>query len=109
MLGEVLVQSAETTVRLQGDLDLVTIERLRELLAEACASRPAHVVVDLSNVPFVDVLSLSAILAAADALREHGGRLVVIGASTPVRRVCALLNAEDVLAPDVPAPRLVAR
>jgi anti-anti-sigma factor len=107
MLGELLVQGAVSRLRLHGDLDLVTVEELRRLLADACTSR-RDVVIDLADVPFVDVLSLSAILAAADGMREHGGRLRVTGAAAPVRRVCALLNADDVLVPEVPMPRLAA-
>jgi anti-anti-sigma factor len=109
MLGELLVEDAVTVLRLHGDLDLVTVEALRAMLARAGAARPREVVVDLSDVPFVDVLSLSAILAAADGLRDRDARLTVVGASRPVRRICALLNAEDVLAPVVPIPRVAAR
>jgi anti-anti-sigma factor len=105
MLGELLVQLDTTTVRLHGDLDMVTVEGLRALLAEASADRPDQLVVDLSDVGFVDVLSLSAILAAADMLRDRGGRLVVRGASASMRRICGLLNAQDILMPELPHPR----
>jgi anti-anti-sigma regulatory factor len=44
-------------------------------------------------------MSLSVILSTVDALREVGRELTVRGASASVRRVCALLNAEDVLEP----------
>lgn len=108
MIGEVIVQGTVATVRLHGDLDLVTVEELRRLLRQASAGT-CDVVVDLSDVPFVDVLSLSAILATADALRDQGRHLAVVGASPPVRRVCALLNAGDVLTPDLPSPRLAAQ
>jgi anti-anti-sigma factor len=106
MIGELQVQPTGNVLSLHGDLDLVTVEPLRQLLREACTDAPPRVVVDLSDVPFVDVLSLSAVLATADALREHGASLVVTGASTAVRRICALLNADDVLAPTLPLPRL---
>jgi anti-sigma B factor antagonist len=106
MLGELHVQRSATRVTLHGELDLVTIESLRDLLADAVVGDPEHVVVDLTDVPFVDVLSLSTILAAADAQRERGGTLTVAGAAAAVRRVCALLNADDVLAPQFPLPRV---
>lgn len=108
MLGELQVQREVVTVTLHGDLDLVTIDELRGLLAVACADAPPKVVIDLSDVPFVDVLSLSTILATADALREQGARLTVYGATAPVRRICSLLNAEDVLMPALPLPRVSA-
>src|SRR5436305_13186177 len=109
MLGELRVQPSETTLVLHGELDLVTVERLRGLLDQACAGEPRRLVVDLSDVPFVDVLSLSTILATADALRDRSASLLVVGASPAVRRMCAVLNADDVLAPAIPMPRIAAR
>ena len=107
-LGELSVQPAVTTIVLHGELDLTTIEPLRDLLDEAVAPGPRRLVVDLGDVPFVDLLSLSAILAAADAVRKDGGLAAVSGASQPVRRICALLNADDVLMAAVPLQRRVA-
>jgi anti-sigma B factor antagonist len=106
LLGELLVQPSGTTVRLHGELDLVTVDALRALLAEAAAEDPVKVVVDITDVPFVDVLSLSSILAAADAMREREAPLIVVGASQSVRRLFEVLNAEDVLAPSLPMPRV---
>ena len=108
MLGELDVAADSTVVTLHGDLDLVTIEELRGLLEQACESEPDRVLIDLTDVPFVDVLSLSTILASADAVRERGGLLHVRGASGAVRRICALLNAKDLLLPALPSPRLAA-
>jgi anti-sigma B factor antagonist len=105
MLGEVHMMSDVTVVRLHGDLDLVNVDALRDLLDDICKGDSARIVIDLGDVPFVDVLSLSVILGMADALREGGRQLVVEGASTSLRRLCALLNAEDILAPRVPLPR----
>jgi len=105
MLGELLVRPTATTLVLHGELDLATINLLRDLLDDAVATRPRMLVIDLRDVPFVDLLSLSAILAAADAVRDRGGDASVAGASTAVRRVCALLNADDVLAAEIPLQR----
>jgi anti-sigma B factor antagonist len=104
MLGEVHVVSEVTFARLYGDLDRMNVDALRELLDDVCAGSSSRVVVDLCEVPFVDVLSLSVILGTADALREADRQLVVEGASNSVRRLCALLNAEDILAPRVLIP-----
>ena len=108
MQGELDIQPMVTVVTLHGELDMLTVEPLRKLLDAACVGDPDRVVVDLNDVPFVDVLSLSTILAAADALRDRGAALTVVGASSPVRRICALLNADDVLVPVLPMPRAAA-
>jgi len=104
MLGEVYVLADSTVARLRGDLDLVNVDSLRELLDHICAGASARIVIDLGDVEFIDVLSLSVILGAADGLREAGRQLVVEGASNSVRRLCALLNAEDILAVSLPLP-----
>jgi anti-sigma B factor antagonist len=105
MLGQVTTSSGATVVTLHGDLDLLTIEALRDVMSGAVAAGSEHTVVDLADVPFIDVMSLSVILAAADEVREQGRQLMVRSASTAVRRICALLNAEDVLAPALPLSR----
>jgi len=103
--GELRLEPSALTVVLHGELDLVTIERLRTLLDAAVSRHPGRLVIDLSDVPFVDVLSLSAMLAATDHVRDDGGIAVVRGASPSVRRMCALFNAGDVLPVDLPLPR----
>jgi anti-anti-sigma factor len=106
MRSEVRVTSDTTVVTLHGDLDMVTVDPLRDVLDRAASGKTQRIVVDLADVPFIDVVSLSAILATADSVRENSRQLMVSGASVSVRRLCALLNADDVLAPPVPLPRL---
>jgi len=106
--GELQMRASELAVVLHGDLDLVTIDALRQLLDEASERHPGRLVIDLSDVPFVDVVSLSAMLATSDAVRDQGGVAVVRGASRAVRRMCGLFNAMDVLAADVPLQRRAA-
>jgi anti-anti-sigma factor len=107
MQSEVQFMPDVTVVTLHGDLDIATVDALREVLDRAMSASPSSCIdVVLSDVSFVDVVSLSVILAAADAAREVGGQLTVTGASNSVRRLCALLNANDVLAAPVPQPRV---
>jgi anti-sigma B factor antagonist len=97
VIGEITVDETALTVVLHGDLDMVTVDDLRAMLMDVASGPAPTVVVDLSDVAFVDVMSLSVILGTADALREGGRELTVRGASASVRRVCGLLNAGDVL------------
>lgn len=81
----------------EGDLDLLTVDDLRAQLADAVADGDADVLIELGKVEHVDIVALSAILAAADTLREQGRSLHVASARRELRRVCALLRAEDIL------------
>jgi anti-sigma B factor antagonist len=105
VLGKVEVRADVTVLMLHGELDIVTVAEVRALLDEATATGCQRLVIDLSAVPFVDVLCLSAILATVDRMRDSGGEASVIGASKPVRRMCALLGADDALVLQIPEPR----
>jgi len=80
-----------------GDLDLLTVDALRSTLSDAISSSEADIVIDLTQVDHVDIVALSSILAAADTLREQGRALHVSAARQDLRRVCALLRADDIL------------
>ncbi|HWB68274.1 MAG TPA: STAS domain-containing protein [Mycobacteriales bacterium] len=103
MLGEVTVRSDATVVALHGDIDLLTVDALRALLDDVMAAKPQRLVVDLADADYVDVLSLTVMLGAADAMQEAGGELLVRGANAAVRRVCGILNAADILEPEAAA------
>ena len=105
MLGELEVRPAVTVLVLHGELDIVTVAEVRALLDQASATGRSRLVIDLRDVPFVDVLCLSAILAAVDRVREAGGAAFVVGATAPVRRMCALLGADDALVIQLPDQR----
>jgi anti-anti-sigma factor len=105
MRSEVQVTGSVTTVTLHGDLDMAVVDALRDVLDEALASPAERILVALADVAFMDVVSLSVILAAADTARESARQLTVSGPSTSVRRLCALLNADDILEAPLPAPR----
>ena len=55
---------AAVVIRLAGELDLYNAEAVRAALAEAASSSPARVVVDLSDVDFVDSTALGVLIEA---------------------------------------------
>jgi len=57
-----------TVIRLGGDLDLYNADDVRDALADAAAHNPGRVVVDLSQVTFLDSTALGVLLEARAAL-----------------------------------------
>jgi anti-sigma B factor antagonist len=55
-------------VRLAGELDLYNANRVREALLEACADGPERVVVDLTEVDFIDSTALGVLIEARTKL-----------------------------------------
>ncbi len=63
-------------VRLRGELDLYNAEDIRSALADAAARKPPRIVVDLSEVEFVD----STVLGVLIETRSRAGRGFVLAA-----------------------------
>ena len=58
-----------------GELDMGSVERFEDAIAKVGGQ---HVIVDLRRVEFMDSISLSALLRAADVLASQGAPLQVI-------------------------------
>ena len=70
-------------VRLAGELDLYNAHAVREALVQACADGPERVIVDLSEVEFIDSTALGVLI---DAHRKLEGGLRVACPQDPIRR-----------------------
>jgi anti-sigma B factor antagonist len=64
-----------TVCRPVGELDAYTVASFREALGEL-ATKP-RVVIDLSEVPFMDSAGLGALIGGIRRAREHGGEVAV--------------------------------
>ncbi len=68
-------RNGAVVVHLAGELDLYNAEEIRVALAEAIASHPRRVVIDLSEVEFVDSTALGVLLEARSQLGQESLRL----------------------------------
>src|SRR5262245_9889972 len=85
----------EAGFRIAGELDLLTVPQLREALA-GVEDRDQDVVLDFSDVSFIDSSGLGLILATARTTEEHGCSLVVRGPTPTVRRLFGIAIPEGV-------------
>jgi len=83
-------------VEVVGALDGTAVARVRERLDAAQAERPAHVVVDLSQCPFVDAAALALLLECHRRACRHGGVLTLVGCSPRVLRLLSLTGLRGV-------------
>ena len=58
-------------VKLGGELDLYNAQAVRKVLVEACSNGPQRVVVDLSEVEFIDSTGLGVLIEARMKLRNR--------------------------------------
>jgi anti-anti-sigma factor len=93
---DVTVDAGAARVTVTGEIDMGDAEALRQLLVEAAADAP-EIEVDLRGVRFVDSAGCRALVQSAEHARSAGGRIRVVVAEGPVRRVLQLLGVEDLL------------
>ena len=65
-----------TVVRLAGELDLYNAHTVREALIAACEESPDRLVVDLSDVNFIDSTALGVLIEARTRLENRRGFLL---------------------------------
>jgi anti-sigma B factor antagonist len=89
-------------VELSGDIDVETARTLRAHIVDQFADAPARVVVDLTDVAFMDSSGLGALVSGWQLTRDDG-RFRIAGANPVVRRILSITGMEDVFAlyPDV--------
>ncbi|MBV9417353.1 MAG: STAS domain-containing protein [Solirubrobacterales bacterium] len=74
-----------TVIAPEGELDIARVGDFRAALSNAASEDETAVVVDLSDVSFIDSSGLGALVELHDRLRRDGRRLAVIapGGSAP--------------------------
>ena len=72
---EVTTTDDYTLCRPVGELDAYTVNDFREALGEVAAA--THLLIDLSDVPFMDSAGLGALIGGIRRTRESGGEVAV--------------------------------
>ncbi len=94
-VGEGLVASFARKMNLEGEASVRFKDRLKGVISEGAR----YVVIDLSNVGFVDSQGLGALISAYKVLRQDGGAVVLADISSPVEailRITRLIRVFDV-------------
>ncbi|MGE5527142.1 MAG: STAS domain-containing protein [Methanosarcina sp.] len=101
MAGGQILQIAEGQIgpnrcelRLEGELDLWTIERLQVVLQRVAKDNEA-IVVGLDDCDFVDSTGIALFLQVRRQLEDEGGRLVIYGCSDQVLRIFTVAGLTD--------------
>jgi anti-sigma B factor antagonist len=77
-----------------GELDIATAGQVDAALVDAERDAPAHIVLDLRGLTFLDSTGLRSLLGADMRAREEGRRLTLIQGPGAVRRVFEITGLE---------------
>jgi anti-sigma B factor antagonist len=82
-------------VALRGELDLAGAAGLRDRLRAACDEHEGRVVLDLSELAFIDSTGLSILVEYHDKTRSAGGRLILLAPRPAVVKVLRITGLNE--------------
>jgi anti-sigma B factor antagonist len=94
---QVDARNGVASVALRGELDLATVPILLQQMGRLHTDGVSDIMLDLRDLTFVGSTGAHAFADAREEARSRGKRLIVIGASEPVRRVLELLRLGSLL------------
>jgi anti-sigma B factor antagonist len=95
--------NGQAVVAVRGELDLYTAPLLWETIDAAIAATPHELVIDLTDVTFLDSSGLSVLVRAHKRLRPVDGTVVVRGAAEQVYMALEMTKLTKVLTVEGPA------
>ncbi|MYE66445.1 MAG: STAS domain-containing protein [Acidimicrobiaceae bacterium] len=87
-----------TVLSVGGELDVVGAPYLRQAVVKEVADGARGLLIDLSELDFVDSFGMGAIVGALKRLRQRGGELALVCPSRRIRRVFELCDLDRIIA-----------
>lgn len=84
-------------VELSGRLDSHTVEQLKSQIALNIGARPVYLILDLSDVSFIDSRALAAIVQGMHSCQSKNGELCLSGPNKSVRRILELTRLDKAM------------
>ncbi len=89
-----VMRSDRNVVRVSGEVDLTNSSQLRTALDAAVTESPRRVVVDMSEVTYIDSTAIHTLLSAYRRLTGQGGELCLVVEHPSIRRVLSILRID---------------
>lgn len=86
-----------SVIELNGRLDSHTVPQFQSQIAERINTQPSDLVLELSDVTFIDSRALAAIVQAMHACEKIGAELYLAGPSDSVRRIFELTRLDKAI------------
>lgn len=90
-------EAGRTTVYLRGELDTSTTPRLQQVLNELQRDGQHRIILDLSQVAFLDAAGMRVFVHTDQALRTVGGALLLSRPTRMVQRILAITELDAAL------------
>jgi anti-sigma B factor antagonist len=101
MLYNLSTEKGTSVLRIEGELDALSVVDLRPVIQRVTEERPSQVLVDLSRLRLIDSSGVGAIVALFKAVRTYEGDLSVVGVRDQPLAILRLLRLDRVLMRDI--------
>ena len=95
MKHEISEQQGASVVTFTGEVDLESSPAAREVLLK-CLESTSKVIVDLSEVSYIDSSGVASLVEALQAAKKNGSQFALAAVSEPTRRVLELARLDKV-------------
>ncbi|GAB4341434.1 MAG: STAS domain-containing protein [Candidatus Abyssubacteria bacterium] len=85
-----------TVIRVSGDVDLDTSPKLRKALIDAVNKKHSPIVVDLSDVTYIDSSGVATLVESLQLSSKYGGTFRLVGLNDHVSEVFKLARLQRV-------------
>ncbi|HDM75501.1 MAG TPA: anti-sigma factor antagonist [Deltaproteobacteria bacterium] len=90
------VNDGISVIDLEGDFDLYSSPKAREILLKLAKEKAPAVVVNLSKVGYLDSSGIATLIEALRALGKYGGKLILAGLNLKTMEVIKLARLEKI-------------
>ena len=89
-------QSSSHVVPLKGEIDLHVSPTVTSTLNDVIDKKPERMVVDLSEVSYIDSAGLAALIQAMQKVESYGGKFMLAGLQETVRSIFEISRLDQV-------------
>ena len=83
-------------IALRGEIDISTVQSLKETLEEAFREKKSDISLVLSDLEYIDSTGLGAIIGAYGRMKEKGKDIVLIKPSATLKKLLAITSLNKV-------------
>jgi anti-sigma B factor antagonist len=95
VIKEVVRHDNATIVRLCGEIDLHQSPELHSTLAEYCAEKPPRMLINLSEVTYIDSSGIGSLVDIYRQLKKVNSKLILVAPSERVRSLLEITRLDQ--------------
>ncbi len=83
-------------IELEGEVDVYTAPQLKQQMVSLLEGGSRQMVIDLTNVEYLDSTALGVLIGGLKRIREHDGNMVLVCPSPRIRRVFEITGLDKI-------------